>query len=366
MGIIKAAGGALGGALADQWLEYYYCEAMPEGVLALKGTRKVSEKSSNTRSDPDIISDGSCIAVNEGQCALVIETGKVIALFDKPGENVFRSKETASVFSGGKIGDIIEQSINRFGFGGDVGFHQFVIYLDLREHTGNEFSVSCPVRIRRESVGMDIDFTVNMSGMFSYRITDPLVFYKRICRNAAGTVYASSVLPQLTEEFRSAAIAALAGMCEKGVMPAQLPSMVPAICEAIKDAMTEEWVSLRGMSVVSAAISSIAVTGEDMNVIQTAEEASVYTDPSLAAGLMAASQAHAMEAAAQNPSGAASGFVGIAAANTVASSLAGIPRGDGKKNPAPEKNDEHKELWYCPCGTYNTGDRCKSCGKAKE
>ncbi|MBR3149164.1 MAG: SPFH domain-containing protein, partial [Eubacterium sp.] len=147
MGIFKAAGGAVGGVLADQWLEMYVCESMPSDVLAQRGTKRVNENSSNTKGEENIISDGSLIIVNEGQCVIVVEQGKCIGVYDKPGENVYQSKKTGSIFSGGGLKSIGKQTIERIGFGGDVAIHQFVMYIDVKEKMNNEFAVSVPLSV---------------------------------------------------------------------------------------------------------------------------------------------------------------------------------------------------------------------------
>ena len=78
MGLIKAALGSFGGVMADQWKEYFYCEAIPENVLAVKGQKKTSKRSSNTKGDENIITNGSVIAVADGQCMLIVDQGKIV------------------------------------------------------------------------------------------------------------------------------------------------------------------------------------------------------------------------------------------------------------------------------------------------
>ena len=77
MGLIKAAMGAAGGVLADQWKEYFYCDALPETVLAVRGKKRVSSRSSNTKGSDNVISSGSVIAVADGQCMLIVDQGKI-------------------------------------------------------------------------------------------------------------------------------------------------------------------------------------------------------------------------------------------------------------------------------------------------
>ena len=80
MGLIKALAGATGGTLADQWKEYFYCEAMDADVLVCKGEKRTSGRSSNKKGSDNIITSGSVIAVNDGQCMIIVEQGKVVVL----------------------------------------------------------------------------------------------------------------------------------------------------------------------------------------------------------------------------------------------------------------------------------------------
>ncbi|MBQ9227740.1 MAG: SPFH domain-containing protein [Eubacterium sp.] len=354
MGIFKAATGALGGTLADQWLEMFYCDSMPQDVLAQRGVKRVSASTANTKGDENVISDGSLITVNEGQCALVVELGKVLAVYTEAGENTFHSKKSGSLFSGGGLGGVGRQISERISFGGDVAIHQFVMYLDMKEHHGNPFSVAVPLSVSDPRTGLDYCATVNMNGVFSYRITDPAVFYKNICGNRTGTVYKSEVQPQLEAELKSAAAVALNRLCGGGVRPTELSGSTDAITQAIQETMTEQWARLRGFTVTAVAIGAVALRPEDLAVLQSAQRAEMLTDPSMAAATLITAQADATTAAAQNQSGA--GIYGIAAVqSTTAQSVK-------PTNIFLQKDTTGPSLWRCPCGSMNTGNFCENCG----
>ena len=209
MGIIKAVAGATGGTMADQWLEMYYCDSIPQGILAYRGKKRVSERSSNTKGDENVISDGSVIVVNEGQSALAVEQGKVIGCYTQPGEHVFHGG-SASVFSGGGMKGIGKEIFNRVGFGGDVAVHQYILYIDMKEQLGNPFSVSFPICVTDEEIGLQLTATARVKGVFSFRITDPMAFYQKIFRGASGTMSVNDVLPQLQAEYATAMMEASA------------------------------------------------------------------------------------------------------------------------------------------------------------
>ena len=356
MGIFKAAAGSLGGVLADQWLEMYYCDSMPQEVLAQRGQKRVNENSANTKGSEDVISDGSLIVVNEGQCAIVVELGKIIGVYDTAGENTFRSSRSGSIFSGAGLKGIGKQTAERFGFGGEAAIHQFVMYLDTKEHLANPFSLAVPLSVVDRNTGFEYFATVNMGGVFSFRITNPEVFYKNICGNSTGTVYKTIVQPQLEAEFRSAATVALNKICGEGVEPSDLAKSTEDISKAVQEAMTEKWVSTRGFTVTSVGIDTIGIRREDLKAFQTVQRAHMLTDPAMAAATLVTAQADAMHAAAQNPNGTA--MVGMVSVMTPPA-----PQETSKpSNMFLQKDSQKPTLWRCTCGSMNTTNFCEKCG----
>ncbi len=355
MGIIKAFTGATGGVMADQWLEMYYCDSIPQGILAQKGRKHISERSSNTKGSEDVISDGSVIVVNEGQSAIAVEQGKVIGLYTQPGEHIFHGG-SASIFSGGGAQGIGKEIFRRVGFGGDVAIHQYILYLDMKEHMGNPFSVSFPICVTDEEIGLQLTATAMAGGVFSFRITDPMVFYQRIFRGAAGTMSVSDVLPQLQAEFGTAVMEASAKLFAGSLRLSDMPGRMNRINRAVSECMTEKWVSLRGFKVVSVAFDSLTVYDQDRRTIQTIQRNKTLRDPAMAAATLVGAQAEAMTEAAKNTGGEA-GFTVVRAVNAP---VAGI-------QPASQPEDKPK-LWYCSnCRRTLTTRFCPDCGaKRKE
>jgi len=359
MGIFKAATGAAGGVMADQWLEFFYCNSLPNDVLAMKGQKRTGENSANTKGEKDVISDGSIIAVNDGQCAIVIELGKIIGVFKDPGEHVFHSKHTKSIFSGGGLSGIGSQIGERFGFGGDVAIHQFVMYIDTKEQLNYPFSGTFQTRMTDKNTGLDYLATVHIGGIFSFRITDPELFYKRICGNATGTVLKKDIEPQLSAEVISAMAVAAANVCEEGINPAELPAHTEQFCRILKSSMTEKWSSLRGFTVISSAISSLSIAEEDLRAFQNAQRAKMLTDPRMAAATLVDAQAQAMTTAAQN--GGGTGLFGVAAVNALSGNAA--PAADTQAKPENIfLQSSPPKLWRCKCGNMNTTNFCENCG----
>ncbi len=380
MGIIKAFTGATGGVMADQWLEMYYCDSIPAGILAVRGQKRVSERSSNTKGNENVISDGSIIVVNEGQSAIAVEQGKIIGAYTQPGENVFHGG-SASIFSGGGVKGIGKEIFNRVGFGGDVAIHQFILYIDMKEQLGNPFSVSFPICVSDDEIGLQLTATARASGVFSFRITDPVAFYKKIFRGASGTMRVSDVLPQLQAEYATAMMEASSRLFAGSLRLSDMPGKVSKIADAVSECMTDKWVGLRGFTVVSTAIDSLTVLDAEKRTIQTIQRDKILRDPTMAAATLTGAQADAMRDAARNESGG--GFVAVMAAYPPAPNPAPLPNVSGVPTARPLPNvqsapkvqniflaqdDADKpKLWYCPnCKKYLTSKFCPDCGAKRK
>ncbi len=380
MGIIKAFTGATGGVMADQWLEMYYCDSIPAGILAVRGQKRVSERSSNTKGNENVISDGSIIVVNEGQSAIAVEQGKIIGAYTQPGENVFHGG-SASIFSGGGVKGIGKEIFNRVGFGGDVAIHQFILYIDMKEQLGNPFSVSFPICVSDDEIGLQLTATARASGVFSFRITDPVAFYKKIFRGASGTMRVSDVLPQLQAEYATAMMEASSRLFAGSLRLSDMPGKVSKIADAVSECMTDKWVGLRGFTVVSTAIDSLTVLDAEKRTIQTIQRDKILRDPTMAAATLTGAQADAMRDAARNESGG--GFVAVMAAYPPAPNPAPLPNVSGVPTAKPLPNvqsapkvqniflaqdDADKpKLWYCPnCKKYLTSKFCPDCGAKRK
>ena len=186
MGLIRAAVGAAGGTLADQWKEFFYCEAMDKEVMVVKGTKRSSSRSSNKHGSDNIISSGSGIAVADGQCMMIVEQGKVVEVCADPGEYTYDASTEPSIFSG-SLGDGIRKTFDtigkRFAFGGDTGKDQRVYYFNTKELVDNKFGTANPIpfRVVDSRIGLDVDVAVRCHGVYSYRIADPRSFLIRMC-----------------------------------------------------------------------------------------------------------------------------------------------------------------------------------------
>lgn len=372
MGLIKAGIGALGGVLADQWKEFFYCDSLENDVLMAKGQKRISGRSSNTKGSDNIISNGSGIAVADGQCMIIVEQGKVVEVCAEPGQFTYNSSTEPSIFTG-KLGDSIKETFKtigkRFTYGGDTGKDQRVYYFNTKEIMDNKFGTANPFmfEVVNKRIGMSRTVQVRCNGIYSYRITDPILFYTRIAGNVEDEFKRSEIDMQLKTEFISALQPAFAALTELELRPAQIPAHANELKDAMNAALKSEWTDRRGISVESIALNPITLTEEDMKKINQMEDAATMgSNPFMMAGRMADASANAMEAAASNEAGAMTGFMGMG----MAMNSGGINAAQGFYNAGVQQQQSQQQApaadgWKCSCGAVNSGKFCTQCGSAK-
>ena len=317
MGLIKAALGSAGGVFADQWREYFYCDSMDADVLMTKGIKRTSSRSSNKKSSDNIISNGAVIAVNEGQCMMIVEQGQIVEFSAEAGEFTWDSSTEGSVLYGG-FGEGLKTSWNnlkrRFTFGADTGKDQRIYFINTKEIMGNKYGTPAPVpfRVVDKNIGLDMDVSIRCNGEYSYKITDPMLFYKNVCGNIDGDYTRDRLDSQLKSEFITALQPAFAELTELELRPAQIPAHTKELKVAINHAMQTEWTERRGITVQSIALGPIALSPEDMKKISEMEDdVTMGSNPFMMAGRMTTATANAMETAAGNTAGAMTGFMGM-------------------------------------------------------
>lgn len=369
MGLIKAAVGAAGGVMADQWKEFFYCDSLASDVLMAKGEKRTSRRSSNKRGEDNIISNGSVISVNDGQCMMIVESGKVVDICAVPGEYVYDTSTEPSIFCG-SFGDGVkktfEQIGKRFTFGGDTGKDQRVYYFNTKELTGNKFGTANPVpfRVVDSRIGLDIDVSLRCNGVYSYKISDPLLFYKAVAGNVSDTYSREEIDGQLKIEFISALQPSFAKLSDMEIRPNQIIAHNTELEAALNESLSVKWGELRGLKVVSVAIGSVTLPEEDQELIKTAQKNAMYRDPNMAAATIVGAQADAMRTAAGNSAGAMTGFMGMGMAmnqgGVNAQSLYAMGQQQTAASTAPAEGS-----WTCSCGTVTTGKFCPECGSRK-
>jgi membrane protease subunit (stomatin/prohibitin family) len=368
MGLIQAAKETISKMLGDQWTEYYYCDSMPSNVLVTKGVKRVSSGSSNKKGAENIISNGSIIAVNEGQCMMIVEQGAIVEFSAQAGEFVWDASTEPSIFYG-KLGDNLKASWEvlkrRFRSGGDTAKDQRIYYFNLKEIMDNKYGTPTPVpfRVVDRNIGLDVDISIRCNGLYSYTISDPMLFYKNVCGNVESDYTRDRLDAQLKSEFLTALQPAFARISAQGIRYSALPGHTLELAEAMNAALSAQWAEKRGIKVASVAVNSVSASAEDEAMIKELQKSAVFRNPNMAAAHMVQAQAEAMKSAAKNEGGAMMGFMGMGMAQTAggvnANSL--FQMGQAQQAEAPAAADG----WTCACGTVNTGKFCTECGASK-
>ena len=373
MGLIKAGMGAIGGTLADQWKEFFYCDAIDKNVLVVKGQKRVTSRTTNTKGNDNIISNGSGIAVADGQCMIIVEQGKIVEVCAEPGQFTYDTSTEPSIFSGSLGKSIIETFKTmgkRFAYGGDTGKDQRVYYFNTKEIIDNKFGTANPLpfRVVDSKIGLDIDVSIRCNGVYSYKIANPILFYTNVCGNVEQEYTRSEIDSQLKTEFISALQPAFAKLSALEMRPNQVPAHAEELSSFMNEALNKKWGELRGLQVVSIAMNPITLPEEDAEMIKQAQRTAIMRDPGMAAATLVGAQAEAMKSAASNEAGAMTGFLGMGMAMNAGGgmnaqnlyAMAQQQQAPAAPAPAPAVGG-----WTCSCGAVNTGKFCAECGAKK-
>lgn len=384
MGLIKAAKDSVKSLLADQWREYFYCDAISNDILVVKGSKRATK---NNKGSDNIISNGSVIAINEGQCMMIVEQGEIVEFSAEAGEFLYDASTEPSLFYGDlgtNIKNSFEAAVKRFVFGGATGKDQRVYYFNIKEILSNLFGTANPVpfRVVDMNIGLDVDISIRCNGEFSYRITDPILFYRNVCGNVEEEFEKSKIASQLKAELLTALQPAFARISAMGVRYSAVPAHTMELTEALKAELSQKWSRVRGIEIVSVAINSMKASEEDENMIKTLQKTAVMRNTNMAAATLVEAQAEAMKAAASNTAtGPMMAFTGMNMANMAGGMNANTLFAMGQQNPqiqnpaamgfgggafAQPQMQAQAAGWSCTCGkTGNQGKFCSECGSKK-
>ncbi|WP_026658003.1 SPFH domain-containing protein [Butyrivibrio sp. AC2005] len=381
MGILKAGIGAASSVLADSWRDYFYCDALPADTLAIKASKRTGKGSSNTKGNDNIISNGSIIAVADGQCMLIVDQGKVTEICAEPGEFVYDVSTEPSLFYGNlssNIAETFKKIGKRIGFGGDAGNDQRVYYINTKDIIGNKYGTANPVpfRVVDRNIGLDVDIAIRCHGEYSYKIIDPILFYTNLCGNFQGEYKRENIESQLKSELLTALQPAFAKISETGVRYSALPGHTTEIADALNDVLSSKWGETYGIKISTFGINSVNASEEDEKMIKELQKNAVYSNPNMAAGALVGAQAQAMQDAAKNTStGPMMAFAGMNMAQQAGGANAANLFAMGQQQaqaapqpapqPAPQMQPQSQGGWTCSCGTVNNGNFCSNCGQPK-
>ena len=373
MGLIKAIGGALGGTLADQWKEFFYCESIANDILMTKGQKRTSSRSSNTKGEENIISNGAGIAVADGQAMVIVEQGKVVEFCAEPGEFTWDSSTEPSIFAG-NLGESILETFKtigkRFTYGGDTGKDQRIYYFNTKEILDNKFGTKNPIafRVVDSRIGFDVDVDLRVNGIYTFRLIDPLKFYTNIGGNVTSSYSKEELKDTMKTEFLSALGVSIAKLSTLEIRPNQIPAHAEELVTYLNQELSAEW-GARGIGDVKVAVNPPTLSDEDAQMLKDAQKTAMYRDPTMAGATLVGAQAEAMKTAAGNSAGAMTGFMGMGMAMNQgggmnAQNLFAMGQQQQAQQaqaaPAPAADG-----WKCSCGAVATGKFCPECGAKK-
>ncbi len=378
MGLIKAALGSVGGVMAEQWKEYFYCEALDADVIAVKGMKRTNGRTTNKDVYDNIISNGSVIAVADGQCMIIVEQGKVVDICAEPGEYTYDISTEPSIFSGPlseSIPAVLKNIGKRFSFGGEPPKDQRVYYFNTKELIGNKYGTANPVpfRVVDTNIGLDMDVSVRCFGEYSYRVTNPILFYTNVCGNVADVYERTQIDSQLKTELLTALQPAFARISEMGIRYSALPGHTMELADALNEVLSSKWRDLRGIEIVSLGVSSIKASDEDEAMIKELQRNATFRNPTMAAAQLVGAQAAAMQSAAKNEGGmgAMGAFMGVnMAANAGGMNAQNLFAMGQQQQPQPQQQPVQQQApqadsWKCSCGAVVSGKFCPECGSKK-
>ena len=371
MGLIRAALGSAGGVLADQWKEYFYCESIPSDVLVVKGQKRNSGRSSNTRGSDNIISNGSVINVADGQCMMIVESGKIVDLCAEPGEFTYDTSTEPSIFTGdlkGNISAVFEEIGKRFTFGGEPPKDQRIYFFNTKEIMGNKYGTPSPVpfRVVDQRAGIDIDIGLRCFGEYTFKVINPMLLYKNVCGNVEREFTRQQLESQMRTELLTALQPAFAKISAMGIRYSEVPAHTKELSDILREELSPTWGDRMGIEIQVVGMSSIKASEEDEAMIKDMQRAAAYKDPDLAMAYTVASRGKAMQDAANNAAGAATGFMGLGMVNgmgndSTMNTLYQMQQNKQAQQPASQAASG----WTCACGAVNTGKFCAECGSAK-
>ena len=371
MGLIRAFTGAVSSTLQDQWKEFIYCDSLSQDVLMAKG-----RPSGRNGGSDNIISNGSKIIVNEGQCMIIVEDGKVVDFTAEPGGYEWDKSSEPSLFTGG-FGEGIKNTFKtigaRFTYGGQTGRDQRVYFINTLEIRGAKFGTRQPIpfALVDHKYNLEQEIEITCFGSYSYRITDPLLFYKNIAGNVTDRYRRDELEPGAKSELLDQLQKAFAVASAKEIKYSQLGGQGDLIREVLAEELKPYWKETRGIEVQRFNLDSVQISEESKAILKTfndmRQNAAYAQQPNLLMANAVLGQTEAMKTAAGNSGGAMTGLMGMGMIGGMGQqSLGAMGMAQLQQNqaaaPQPTPQPQPESGWTCNCGQSNQGKFCCNCG----
>lgn len=385
MGIIKAIKTAIGGSLADQWLEVMEPGDMGDQTVFTSGVK--TRKGSNVKGTDDTVSNGSVIHVYPNQFMMLVDGGKIVDYTAEEGYYTVNNSSLPSMFNG-QFGDALKESFDRIRYGGMTPGRQKVYYVNLQEIKGIKFGTRNPINYFDQFYNAELFLRAH--GTYSIKVTDPILFYSEAIPKNASRVQIDTINTQYLDEFLEALQTSINQMSADGIRISFVASKGRELGRYMSETLDEDWKRMRGMEVQAVGIGSISYDEESQKLINMRNQGAMLSDPTIREGYVQGAVARGMEAAGSNANGSMAGFMGMgvgmnagggfmgAASNTnfqqmqMNQGMQGQPASAPTPAPvaptpapAPAAAQAPAAGWTCGCGHVNTGKFCSECGSPK-
>lgn len=375
MGLIKAAMGAIGGELADSWLDYIQAAEMGPTTIMCRGVQVSNKRSSNKKGNENVISNGSKIMVGPNQMMFLVEDGKIIDYTAEPGGYEVYMSSAPSLFNG-QFKDTLKDTFNRFKFGGQPSSAQKVYFVNLSEIRGIKFGTRNAVQYFDNFYNAEL--FLRCHGTYSIKISDPLKFYMECTCREKEIVNFEDISEQFNAEFLNALSSSMNQMSVDGIRISSVTSQGMKLAKYMSDVLDEDWKNVRGVEIASVGIASISYDEESKKLINMRNQGAMLSDPTVREGYVQGAVARGLEAAGSNSAGAgqafmamgmgmqgAGGFMNSASATNAQQMQMQQQQAMMQQQAAAAANANNANAWTCSCGNQNTGNFCTNCGGKK-
>ena len=369
MGIIRAVAGAVGGGLADQWLEVIEADNMSDTTVFCSGraVRGNDRRGSNKKGSDGFVSNGSVVHVAQNQFMLLVDGGKVIDFTAEPGYYTVEDGSAPSLFYG-ELGEALRETFNRIKFGGVTPYQQKVYFINLQEIKNIPYGTVNPINYFDSFYNAELYLRAH--GYFSIRIVEPLKFFAEAIPRNKEHVDIRDIYQLYLSEFMTGLQSAINQMSADNFRISHVASQGLKLSQYLANALDEQWTQLRGMQIESVGI-QISYDEESKKLINLRNQGAMLSDPGVREGYVQGAIARGLEAAGSNRAGAVNGFMGM---------NMGMQQGGGFMAAASQSNQAQMaqmaqraaeqpaakpDGWTCSCGTENTGKFCSECGKPR-
>jgi len=374
MGLIKAISSAIGGSLADQWLEVIEPNEMDDNTVFTSGVkvRKDDRRGSNKKGTENTVSNGSIIHVYPNQFMMLVDGGKIVDYTAEEGYYKVDDSSLPSLFNG-TFSEALKETFQRFKYGGVTPTVQKVYYINLQEIKGIKFGTPNPLNYFDNFYNSELFLRTH--GTYSIKIVEPLLFFMEAIPRNADKVQIQDINEQYLSEFLEALQSAMNQMSVDEIRISHVASRGRELSKYMADILDEDWKKTRGMEIQSVGISSISYDDESKELINMRNKGAMLGDASVREGYVQGSIARGIEAAGSNEGGAAQTFMGMGMGMQTSGGFMGAASASNQKQMEMEKEKaesqkhqhEGKDTWFCTeCGAKNSGKFCAECGAKRQ